>query len=260
MIADLVAESEELDALVADIEPDRWSIMTPAKGWTIAHQIAHLAWTDEFALLAVTDEPAFRADLQRGLGAAASVDEYVDSCAEAGARNEPGDLLRDWRVGRDRLATALAAVPAGTVLPWLGPSMSPASMATARLMETWAHGQDVADALGVDRKPTQRLKHVAHIGVRARAFAYAANGLDAPSVDVRVELVAPDGDLWTWGDADAENQVSGPALDFGLLATQRRHRADLALVTTGAIADQWLDIAQAFAGPPGAGRALGQFS
>lgn len=133
--------------------------------------------------------------------------------------------------------------------------MSPASMATARLMETWAHGEDVAEALGVRRAPAARLRHVAHLGFRTLGHGFAAHGRPVPAEPVRVELVAPDGETWAFGPADAPDRVTGPALDFCLLVTQRRHRADLALVATGPIADEWLDVAQAFAGPPGAKRA-----
>jgi uncharacterized protein (TIGR03084 family) len=135
--------------------------------------------------------------------------------------------------------------------------MSAASMATARLMETWAHGQDVHDALGVPREPSDRLRHVAHIGVRTRDFAYLVRDLPVPSEQFRVELTAPSGEVWTWGPADAANRVRGPALDFCLLVTQRVHRSDTALVADGADAEQWLGIAQAFAGPPGPGRPAG---
>jgi uncharacterized protein (TIGR03084 family) len=137
--------------------------------------------------------------------------------------------------------------------------MSPTSMATARLMETWAHGQDVADALGAEHAVTDRIRHVAHIGVRARDFAYRVRGLEPPAGEFRVELTGPGGDVWTWGPDDAPQRVTGPALDFALVVTQRRHRSDLALVAEGADADHWLDIAQAFAGPPGEGRRPGQF-
>jgi uncharacterized protein (TIGR03084 family) len=121
-------------------------------------------------------------------------------------------------------------------------------------METWAHTQDIADALGVTREPTSRLRHVAHIGVGARAFSYAVNGKTLPESPVRVELTGPDGDLWTWGPAETENRVTGPALDFCLLVTQRRHRDDLALVIEGPVAAEWMSIAQAFAGAAGTGR------
>jgi uncharacterized protein (TIGR03084 family) len=138
--------------------------------------------------------------------------------------------------------------------------MSVASALTARLMETWAHGQDIADTVGAHREPTPRLRHVAHIGVGARPFSYAAHQLAPPAEPVRVELVGPDGELWTWGPADARDRVTGPALDFCLLVTQRRHRADTAVAAAGPGADLWLSIAQAFAGPPGSGREPGQFA
>jgi uncharacterized protein (TIGR03084 family) len=134
------------------------------------------------------------------------------------------------------------------------------SFITARLMETWAHGQDVVDALGAERPPTDRLRHVAHIGVGARPFSYVANGREPNPAPIRVALVGPHGDEWTWGPEDASDRVTGPALDFCLLVTQRRHRDDVAVVADGAAADEWLDIAQSFAGPPGEGRRPGQFS
>ncbi|HEX6347093.1 TIGR03084 family metal-binding protein [Umezawaea sp.] len=245
VLHDLRVESGELDDLVAPL--DDWSVPTPAEGWTIAHQVAHLAWTDRASLLAVRDPDAFTAGL-------AGYDERtVDRAAAEGA--ERPDLLAHWRTGRDELSAALAEVPAGEKLVWFGPRMSATSMATARLMETWAHGQDVADALGVVRAPSDRLRHVAHIGARTVAFAFLVNNLAPPTDPVRVELAAPGGGVWTWGPEDAENRVTGQALDFCLLVTQRRHRDDLDVTAVGPVAREWLPIAQAFAGPPGGGRA-----
>ncbi|MET8023465.1 TIGR03084 family metal-binding protein [Streptomyces avermitilis] len=251
---DLREESEELDRLVAELSPEQWALATPAPRWTIAHQIAHLAWTDHSALLAVTDEDAFRALVEKALTAPES---FVDEGADEGSRLPCAELVKRWREGRAALDRALREAPPGTRFPWYGPPMSAASMATGRLMETWAHGQDVADALGVVRTPTDRLKHVVRIGVRARDFAFGIHGLPAPAADaIRVELTAPtgEGELWTYGPENAPQRVTGPALDFCLLATQRAHRADLAVRATGPDADRWLDIAQAFAGPPGTGR------
>jgi len=251
MVADLRAESDDLDALVADLPPARWATDTPAAGWTIAHQIAHLAWTDGASILAATDPEGFNAELEKAL---ANIDSYVDDAAVQMAKTPPAELLASWRAGRAALGDALHGVAEGTKIPWFGPPMSATSMATARLMETFGHSQDVYDALGVAREATNRIKNVAHIGVRTRDYAYMVNNRQPPAEPFRIELVAPDGDVWCWGPEDAAQRVTGPALDFCLLVTQRRNRADLALVATGADADAWLDIAQAFAGPPGAGR------
>jgi uncharacterized protein (TIGR03084 family) len=138
--------------------------------------------------------------------------------------------------------------------------MSAMSHATARLMETWAHGQDVVDGLGLERPPTARLRHIAHLGVRTRAYSYQQRNLTPPATDVHVVLEAPDGGTWTWGDVAAPDRVTGPALDFCLVVVQRRHLDDTALRVEGLHAREWLLIAQAFAGNAGAGRRPGQFS
>jgi uncharacterized protein (TIGR03084 family) len=128
-------------------------------------------------------------------------------------------------------------------------------------METWAHGQDVVDALGATRPATDRLRHVAHIGVQARPFAYVTHGMTMPDAGVFVSLDPPGGgEPWTWGDPAWPDHVSGPALDFCLVVTQRRHPADTAIVVEGPNAVEWMGIAQAFAGPPGEGRTAGQFA
>jgi len=132
--------------------------------------------------------------------------------------------------------------------------MSPTSMATARFMETWAHGRDVADALGVELPHADRVRHVVHLGIRTRAFAFASRGLEVPSEQIHVSLVLPGGALHEDGPAEAAQSVRGPAYDFALLVTQRVHRADTDLVAVGPDAEQWLDNAQAFAGPSGQGR------
>jgi uncharacterized protein (TIGR03084 family) len=259
LLTDLADESAELDAMVAARTSAEWAQPTPAPGWTIAHQIAHLSWTDHVALLAMTDVGAFFASVS---GAADDPTGFVDRGAAEFLASQ-AELLQRWRAGRAALAEALTALPPGVKIPWYGTQMSATSMATGRIMETWAHGQDVADTLGVSRTPTARLRHVVHLGIRTLGHGFTTHGRAAPDSPVRVELVAPPAagsgigsgpEVWVYGPADSANVVSGPALDFCLLVTQRRHRADLALVATGPIAQEWLDVAQAFAGPAGAGR------
>lgn len=259
LLRDLAAEGDDIERLVDGLDDAGWATPTPAEGWTIAHQIGHLAWTDEQALLAITAPDAFADRMIEAAGEGKLLGAVDEGAAERAAM-APAALRAYWIEGRWALSEAFGQVPPGARIVWFGPPMSAASMITARIMESWAHGQDIADALGVRRVPTARLRHVAHIGIRARDFAYAAHGLDAPTEQFRVELHGPDGELWTWGPEDATQRVTGPALDFCLLATQRRHRADLAVAAEGPDADRWLDIIQAFAGPPGQGRAAGQFA
>lgn len=251
VLADLEAQSAELDAQVSDLTDEQWRTPTPATGWDVATQIAHLAWTDEASVAAATDKTRWD---ELVLEAMADPENVVDNAALTGGRVPPAELLTRWRAGRVNLAAALRAVPKGEKLPWFGPPMSPTSMATARFMETWAHSQDVLQALGAVGARTDRVVHVVHIGVRTRGFAFAANDLEAPSEPVRVELTLPSGQQWADGPLEATNRVTGSAHDFALLATQRVNRADTDLVAIGAEADKWLDIAQCFAGQPGGGR------
>jgi uncharacterized protein (TIGR03084 family) len=253
---DLAAESAQLRGLLAGLDEQGWRRGTPAVGWSVADQVSHLAHFDDVAVQSATDPDAFRAELAR-VRAGGGVDP--DAVA-ARYRDLPGAQLLDWfDRSRSRLVEVFGGLEPGLRVPWFGPAMSAASSLTARIMETWAHGQDVADALGAVREPTARLRHVAHIGVGARAFSYAANRRPVPDAPVRVELTAPDGSLWAWGPADAADRITGPALDFALLITQRRHRDDLTLTITGPAAAEWAEIGQAFAGAPGTGREPGQF-
>lgn len=249
LLADLTTESDRLRALVAGLSDEQWRTPTPAPGWDVATQIAHLAWTDECTVVAATDQARWDGIVEQAL---ADPEGFVDRSALAGGAVPPAELLARWDAAREALVRVLRAATAK--LPWFGPPMSPASMATARFMETWAHGLDVHDALGVAATPSDRIRHVCHLGVRTRGFAYGVNGEQAPATEVRVELIAPSGAIWTWGPEEAEQRVAGPAWDFARLVTQRVHRDDTVLAATGEDADHWLGIAQAFAGPPGKGR------
>jgi uncharacterized protein (TIGR03084 family) len=250
LTADLAAETADLDAVLGDLDAGEWGRPTPAAGWSVADQVTHLAFFDEAAVTAAVDADRFREET-RQLG---PLDDVGDRVAARHRSLPPAEVLTWFRTARRRYLEVFAGLDPGTSLPWYGPPMSAASSVTARLMETWAHGQDVVDALGRTRRPTARLRHVAHLGVRTLGWSFRVRGRPEPDVPVRVELTAPDGDPWTWGPADAADRVTGPAEDFCLLVTQRRHRADTALTATGPVADAWLDLAQAFAGPPGDGR------
>jgi uncharacterized protein (TIGR03084 family) len=249
---DLLAETAELAAIVVPLGPARWSEPTPAVGWTIHDQVSHLAYFDEATVTAVRDPDRFRAERGPGLEDA---DAFTAAVAARHRDMAPAEVWAWFERARATLVDVFRHLDPATRVPWYGPDMSSASALTARIMETWAHGQDVADAVGVERRPTAALRQVAHLGVRALPNSFRARGLPVPDTAVRVELRAPAGDLWAWGEEGAVDVVRGPALDFCHVATQRRHLADPALEVTGPVAAAWMAIAQAFAGPPGAGRA-----
>lgn len=257
LLTDLAVETAVLDDILTGLNTADWERPTPAEGWAIRDQISHLAYFDEAAAQAIQNPEAFRTGANE---LAAFGPAFPDVVAER-YRDMPAARLLDWfRTERNRLITTVASLDPKTRVPWYGPDMSIASSVTARMMETWAHGQDVADTVGICREPTARLRHIAHLAVSTFSFSYRINDRPVPDKPVYVELTAPEGGMWTWGDPSSVNQISGPALDFCLAATQRRHTADTVLRIEGPVAAEWMSIAQTFAGAPGTGRKPGQFA
>jgi uncharacterized protein (TIGR03084 family) len=248
---DLVAEQDSLDAATGDLNAEQWSRFTASPGWSVFDQIAHLAYFDERASIAVSDPERFRRELDEMLSR--TENESLDDITLGTLRSLPSkDLLTRWRENRQRLNEAAASLTDESRIAWYGPSMGAKSFLTARLMETWAHGVDVVEALGVTREPTDRLRHIAQLGFITRQWSYSVRGEVVPSGAVRLELKGPRGDTWRWGPGDAEDSIEGPAEDFCLVVTQRRHPSDTNL-SASELGAHWLQRAQAFAGSPSEG-------
>ncbi|MEX2291568.1 MAG: TIGR03084 family metal-binding protein [Mycobacteriales bacterium] len=251
---DLAAESGDLFRLLSRLEVDDWDRPTPAAPWTIRDQVTHLAFFDDISTLAATDVARF----EREATELTALGEDFAAVVAQRRQDRAGPVAAAWlQRSRSEYLQVFRGLSPSQTLPWFGPPMSAASSVTARLMETWAHGQDIADTVQVGRTPTSRLRHVAHLGVRTLAWSFTVQGRPAPDRAVRVELAGPDGETWRWGPEDAEDRVLGSAEEFCLVATQRRHRGQTGLQATGPVATAWLDIAQAYAGPPGPGRPPG---
>ena len=185
--ADLADQVAALAAVVDPLASQDLLTPTPAEGWDIADQLGHLAAFDEHGTTAMVDPDRFRADLAHAL------DTGTDPVAAATARGRdlgPGGCRDWWHTASATLARAAAGLEPRQRLPWYGPDMGAMSFLTARLMETWAHGQDVRDALGLEPEASRRLRHVADIGVRARPFSYAIRAMEVPSAPIRVALGA----------------------------------------------------------------------
>lgn len=256
LIDDVAAEQAALEAVVRGLPETAWATPTFAAGWDVRDHIAHLAFFDDMAALAIVDAAGFANEVALALS---GIDAYEARWLARGRALDVPALLAWWRRARAVLRDAARALPPKGQLPWYGPPMSPATFLTARLMETWSHGQDVVDATGRHREDSDRLRHVATLGVRTRGFSYRVRGKEPPADPVRVELVLPSGAAWTDGLEEASSRISGTARDFCLVVTQRRHVEDTALVVHGGAAAEWMRLAQAFAGPPGAGRPPGLF-
>jgi uncharacterized protein (TIGR03084 family) len=254
LVDDLAAEKSSLVEVLASLPEQTWTTKTPSPGWTIHDQVSHLAHFDTIAGTAIADPVAFVAFRD----ALPDLQIYIDSIGPANASRTGVQMLAWWADANDQLRSAALTADPRTRVPWFGPPMSLASTLTARLMETWAHGQDVVDALGHHRTATARLEHIARLGVMAMPNSFLTRGLDVPTDPVHVELGSPDGQsIWRWGPDGAVDSVVGPAEDFCLVVTQRRNISDVGLAVNGSVAAVWMSIAQAYAGPPGTGRPPG---
>jgi len=254
---DLRDEYQALAALCDTLTPNEWQQPTAFYAWSAWDEIAHLCYFDETGLQSATDAEGFN---QAALPLAKRLyaGEPISAIArERYAHLDGPALLAHWRGLHTALVQALSTLDAKDRLPWYGPPMSARSFASARLMETWAHGQDIWDGVQRKRPATARLKHIAHLGVTTFKWTFVNRQMPVPDVLPHVVLSAPDGDTWTWNDASDSHSVHGSAEDFCLLVTQRRHLNDTVLHYVGEDVHRWLLMAQCFAGPPADGPMAG---
>lgn len=249
VLADLVAEQDALDRAISGLDDATWQRRTASPGWTIADQVGHLAFFDDTASLAIADPDAFTthaSELFASFTDPASADEATLGRFR---RMDARELQIVWRQYRSALAKTASTLTDDDRVVWYGPSMGSKSFLTARLMECWAHGQDIIDAAGLTRVATDRLQHIARLGFNTRSWTYLNRKLAVPDEPVGVTLTSPSGAEWIYGDIDATQYITGSAEDFCLVVTQRRHVDDTALTVRGDLAYEWMVMAQAFAGP-----------
>ncbi len=249
--ADLREERAALDSVLKGLDDSSWGLPTTSPGWTVADQVGHLAYFDDAAATSIIDPEAFTAHLSALIAGASAVgiDEFTLDAFRSMAGSQ---VLATWRANGAALDLAAAGLVDGQRVTWYGPTLSAISFVAARLMETWAHGTDVAEAVGAAHEPTPRLRAIARLGFATRRWSYVVRGEEPPPGSVAVDLAGPDGERWTWGEPDASDIVTGSAHDFCLVVTQRRHLDDTGL-TTGELGRHWLERAQVFAGTPSIG-------
>ncbi len=239
-VADLRDEGDELNAFLETIPEDQWSRETPFKNRTIDWVVQHLHDADRWAVHSVTDPDGFRVWRDRVATLPLESPEPLRGRV----------LLERWRSHFVQLCDALEAADPDLRAPWFGPDMGIRMMATARQMETWAHGQDIYDLLRVKREPTDRIRNICHIGVRTFGWTFVNRKLPVPEPTPHIRLDAPSGAIWEWNTPSAEEYVAGSAVEFAHVVTQGRNIADCDLRVVGPVATEWMAIAQCFAGPP----------
>jgi uncharacterized protein (TIGR03084 family) len=249
-IIDFQAECCELADRLDGLVPAQWGRVTQFNGWTINDVVLHLHASDYMAMASVHSPDAYAA-LRAGM---MEQRQRGFSMIEEARRRFPDlhgpQLLREWRDQAASLCTLLGAKDPNERLSWPGPGMAPRMFATARQMETWAHGQEIYDILGLNRVNRDRIRNIAFLGTKTYEWSFRNRGLPVPAAMPRVELKLPSGQVWTAGEAGGQDEISGEAVEFCQVVTQVRHVDDTHLKLTGKVARAWMQIAQCFAGAP----------
>ncbi len=255
-LQDVTAEYAALSGFLETLPVASWAKVTAFYDWTVADEVMHLMQVDHFGLQAMTFPDRFPDIVASVRKHQAEGIELSQRMREDYGHLAPRDLLLAWRDTYEKLLNEFKNAAADTTIPWFGPSMKVQSFAAARQMEVWAHGQDVFDIEGQRRQNYDRIKNICALGVKTHGWSFRNRGLDKPPAP-RVELIAPSGQAWVWNES-GEDRVSGLAEDFALVVTQRRHLADTGLKVSGDSAEQWMLIAQCFAGKPADGPKPGE--
>ncbi|RPJ61081.1 MAG: TIGR03084 family protein [Dehalococcoidia bacterium] len=248
IVGDLRAEQESLDAFLSTLKDSQWDLPTPAIPWTVKDSVSHIAYIDDVAVATCKgDNSYFELAFKVGM-------TFNEVGVEKGRSMKPSEVLAWWRKSRETMYDDLLKTDPKARLPWFSLPMGARAFATARIMETWAHGMDCYDAVGAKPVFTDRLRHVAYMACQARPFAYQVHGLPVPADPIRVEIILPSGAVWTNGPEGVDNVIQGDAAEFCQVAVQRRNVKDTKLQIKGTEAQRFMEVAQTYAGPAGPGR------
>jgi len=245
---DFLDESEALHALLVPLGDDAFERSTLFKRWTINQIIRHLYFWNISADLALNDEPAFDLLFEQVMGGlkAGRLLEFEERYLQG---LSGGPLLQAWIEQAKAMTPAYARTDPKSRIKWVGPKMSALSGITARLMETWAHGQAVYDLLGQERVDRDRIGNIVRLGVNTFGWTYKNRKMDVPGAMPYVRLIAPSGAIWEYGEESEGEHIEGSATEFCQVVTQCRNVGDTSLSVTGATATEWMGMAQCFAGP-----------
>ncbi|MGJ9423261.1 maleylpyruvate isomerase family mycothiol-dependent enzyme [Aeromicrobium sp. CF3.5] len=250
-------EVEAISALLDDIGGEDWSTETPAEGWTVQHQVAHLISVYTLAGRAASDPDGFRTFLTH---LSSDFGGNVAAAMEPMLTKSPDELVAMWAATSAETVAALDTLPGNQMVPWLVNDIPAAVLAMAGTTEAFAHGQDIRDAFRTLRTRTDHVRMICEFAFHTRTFGWLGRGEEPAELALRLEVEAPSGDLWVIGDPDGADIVTGDAWDLALLVTRRRHLDDLKVRGSSQMAREWLTVAQAYRGAAGVDRRPGQFS
>lgn len=240
-VAELEAEQADLEAVLASLTDEQWLTPTPAQGWDVRDQVSHLADCNEIALDTATGGPR---PLNDYVAAFPTTEDFTLSGCLRGRAMEPAEVLEWQRTSAAALNEHLRTRTASDHIPW-GLGFKAPTLATARLMEHWAHGLDITEGLGLPPIVTPRLRSVAWLVTNALPYAFMVAGTTPPPGTLRVE-VTYGGDVWTFGPEDATDRIEGDAFEFCRVGIQRAKREDTSLKAVGPLAEAALTNARAY--------------
>lgn len=247
---DFLDESTALFDLLDPLAEQDFGMPTLFKQWTLNDILAHLHFFNLLADHSLRDEPQFErisAELQAARAGNDDLVAVTDTLLD-GLKGRA--LLAQWHAYVVAMAHAWRQADPKQRLNWFGPTMSVRSSISARLMETWSHGQAIYDLMGSERIDSDRIKSIAVMGVNTFGWTFTNRKLDVPADPPHVRLTAPSGQNWEWNAGADSNRISGRAVEFCQVVTQARNIADTRLVVVGDAAARWMSFAQCFAGPP----------
>ena len=243
-------ESDALYKLLINADKNSFKLKTQFKSWTINDVLYHLHVWNIAALLSLKNENKFKEFMQNFMEAVKSGNSAREYEKILSDNTEGLDLLNLWKETYEKISNEFAKSDPKKRVKWAGPDMSVRSSITARHMETWAHGQEIFDQLGFERIDTDRIKNIVVIGVNTFGWTYINRNLSIPEKMPKLSLLSPSNELWEWNEDNEENMISGSATEFSQVVTQVRNINDTSLKVSGKIANEWMSIAQCFAGPP----------
>ncbi len=246
--SDFLAESEALSALLKGRMEADWNRSTQFKNWTVNDVLVHLYFWNRAADQSLTDPDLFEPFIVEVLDEMQTSTMRAMENARVAERGT--DLLNAWQSQYRVMAERWSRLDPKTRVKWAGPEMSVRSSITARQMETWAHGQAVYDAFGIEREPEDRIRNIVVLGVNTFGWSFKVHGFDVPEALPQVQLTAPSGAVWEFGESGNPNRIEGSALEFAQVVAQTRNIADTGLWVDGPVAAKWMESAQCFAGPP----------
>jgi uncharacterized protein (TIGR03084 family) len=241
IIDDLEDEQERLEAVLDGLDDPAWRSPSAAEGWSVADVVLHLAQTEDAVVWLATGGGTF----DRPRLEAPGVDDAAERMVQA-ERAEPAVVFERWKAGRRAALAALRGADPEEPIPWVTNSLKPATLATTRLAEHWAHGLDITGPLGAPYPDTDRLRHIAWLAHGTLPYAFALAGDEAHPV--HCELTGPGGDIWRYGPADADSAITGAAGAFCRVGAQRLTPEDSGLVATGPHGDAALRVLRTYAG------------